>query len=127
MVEVTTSSNDILYEATQQSLSCTVTFSNSLPPDGITVQFQWNFQGTMVENDTRVTITNPYITLDPNSTVTSSSLTFSPIETTDSGNYTCTVSFTIVGSQDNVSSPSGGQQNSVIVDVAGTCTYEFSE
>ena len=120
VVEVRTNCSGILYQATQQSLFCTVSLSNLPPPDGITVQFQWDFQEIIVENDTRVTISNPQITLYPNSSFTSSSLTFSPINTTDSGNYTCLVSFSLVGSPANVISPED-QQKSVNVNVAGTC------
>ena len=117
-MKVATSSIDTLYQATQQSLFCTVTFSSLLPPSGITVHFQWDFQGTVVENDTRVNVSNPYITLDPNFTLTSSILTFTPLNTTDSGNYTCTVRFTLVGNPANILSL-GDQQKSVTVGVAG--------
>ena len=124
MVAVTISSNNTVYQATQQSLFCTVTFSNVLPPDGIAVQLEWDFQGAVVENDTRVTISNPYITLDPNSTLTSSTLTFFPINTTDSGTYTCTVSVILVGSPANVVSPPN-QQGSINVYVTGM--FKFSK
>ena len=118
LVEATTSSN--FYQATQQSVFCTVTFSNLLPPDGINVHFQWDFQGTMVENGTRITVSNLYITLDTNSTLTSSSITFSPINTTDSGNYKCYVGFSLVGSAANILNP-GNQQKSININVEGMC------
>ena len=102
VVNVTTSSYDILYQATQQSLFCNVTFSNFSPPGGSDVEFQWNFQGTLIENDTRITISSPYVTQDLNSTHASSTLTFSPINTTDSGKYTCTVNITVVGCPVNI-------------------------
>ena len=119
-VEVTTSSNGTLYQATQQSLFCTVRFPNLLPPNGIIVYFQWDFQGTVVGNSTRVTVSKLYFTLDPNSTLTSSSITFSPVNTTDSGNYECFVGFSLVGSPVNILAP-GDQQKSINVIVEGTC------
>ena len=124
VVEVTTSSNGTLYQATQQSLFCTVTFSNLLPPDGINVTFEWYFQGTTVQNGTRITAANLYFTLDPNSTLASSSITFSPINTTESGNYECSVGFSLVGSLANILSP-GDQQRNIDVIVEGTVHVDF--
>ena len=119
VVEVTTSSNDTLYQATKQSFFCTVTFPNLLPPDGIDVTFEWYFQGAMVENGTRVTVSNLYSALDPNSTLASSSITFSPINTNESGKYECSVGFSLVGSPANILPP-GDQQRSIDVIVEGT-------
>ena len=124
VVEVTTSSSDILYQATQQSLICEVAFIYTLPVDVVTVQFEWNFQGTVVQNDTRITVNNPYISLDPFSNVTSSKLTFSPINTTDSGNYTCTVCVSVNGSPTIIISPQI-QQRSINIDVTGTSSFKM--
>ena len=128
VLEVTTSSNDTLYQAAQQSLFCTVTFPNLLllPPGGITTQFQWVYEGTLVVTDTRVTISKPSIILDPNSTLTSFILTFSPIDTTDSGNYECSVNFSLVGNPMNIIGPGDQQQKSNIsISVEGTYMHIF--
>ena len=88
----------VLYEATQQILTCNATLSLPLPETKTNVDIKWSREGQSLDNDaTRVTVTSTEVTAKYSYV---SKLIFSPVGLIDSGSYRCVA--TVSTNEDNL-------------------------